>query len=92
VSDVSEVSSDARFAGAAFSLQEGEVSAPVETDHGWFVMKMLAREPAADEGLPEQGALISSELLQREQRQLFSSWIESLKAEATVKDYRRQLL
>jgi parvulin-like peptidyl-prolyl isomerase len=33
------------FAKAAFALKEGKVSAPVKTEHGWHVIKLVKREP-----------------------------------------------
>ena len=52
------------FEEAAFGMQPGDISQPVQTDFGWHIIKLIDRRPA--EGLNEQAAAAyRQEILQR---------------------------
>lgn len=80
------------FFGAAFSLGEGEISAPVETEQGYFIIKLIKKFPIDEKKFEEERESLKTELIQNEQQKLFMAWMENLKARAKIKDHRRKLL
>jgi parvulin-like peptidyl-prolyl isomerase len=92
VGRVPGISQENEFFGAAFALHEGEVSAPVETDQGYFILKVLKKFPIDEEEYEEAREDLRLGLFQMEQQQVYLSWIENLRAMATVKDHRRKSL
>ena len=79
------------FFGAAFALDEGEVSAPVETEQGYFIIEVTKRLAIDEQEFEEVKQTLNAELLQREQQQIYASWIEHLRTVAKIEDYRRRL-
>lgn len=68
------------FDRAAFSLETGELSAPVKTQFGWHVIEALsAVKPKATKPLSEVEADIRQQLLQQEQNEAMNTWVEELK-------------
>jgi len=92
VSPVLGVSPQSGFLGAAFALNDGEVSAPVETEQGYFILRVVKKFPIDEEEFEGAREELRLELLQREQQQVYLSWMENLRASATIKDHRRKLL
>lgn len=92
LSHIPDVFPLSEFFGAAFALNNREISTPVETEQGYFIIKVVEKLPADEEEFEEVKGNLVLELLQKEQQQLYTSWIQSLKARAKIKDYRRKLL
>jgi peptidyl-prolyl cis-trans isomerase D len=78
------------FVGTAFGLQEGEISSLVETNRGYYFLKMIAQENADLEQFEEQRAALKLDLLRRKQNQAYGDWFEELKRKAVIEDYRDQ--
>ncbi|MDX6479805.1 MAG: foldase protein PrsA [Gaiellaceae bacterium] len=71
------------FAKAAFALNDGEVSAPVQTDFGWHVIKALGpvqRKPAHTQSFKDAEASIKQTLSQGQVDQLWAQWLSDLKS------------
>jgi hypothetical protein len=79
------------FHGAAFALDEGEISPPVVTKYGVYIIEHLGTQ---DPGGNFQGS--REEIVQRmtntEISQLWTSWTRELMDGAKVKDYRGYVL
>jgi len=65
------------FEDAAFSLDIGEISPPVQTDFGWHIIQVLGRE---ERPLPE-------DRLQAAKDQAFREWLRQVRAEADIEVY-----
>ena len=65
------------FEEAAFNLEIGEISEPVQTEFGWHIIQSLGHEVRS----------ITPSALQTMKNQKFSSWLESLKTEESVRKY-----
>jgi peptidyl-prolyl cis-trans isomerase D len=78
------------FIGAAFGLRTGQTSDVVETaDPQHFYVMRVEQKSAADQSLfADQKQQIQQQLMQREQLELFSSWLQNLIAQAKIDDYR----
>jgi parvulin-like peptidyl-prolyl isomerase len=59
---------DQTFAQAALSLEEGEISAPVQTQFGWHIIEMTRRDEASFEDVREQ-------LVGQVEQQVFQDWL-----------------
>ena len=64
------------FAEAAFSLDIGEISEPVETDFGWHIIQVLGHEERP----------LSENAYQQKVDQAFNTWLEEKR-----KEYRPQI-
>jgi foldase protein PrsA len=69
------------FADAAFSLKLWEISAPVKTDFGWHVIQRESNTIA----LNDIKDALELNILQDKQRTALQTYVEQLKANATIK-------
>ena len=63
------------FAAAAFALQPGEVSQPVQTEFGWHVITIDAKDPDRP---------LSDEQIEQRRQDAVSDWLEQQRAETRV--------
>jgi peptidyl-prolyl cis-trans isomerase C len=68
------------FADAAFAMQVGEISEPVQTQFGWHIIKVEDRRPAAKPTLEEMTQQIGQQLYVAKYRELF----DQLRGAATI--------
>ncbi len=76
------------FVAAAFLLSPGQTSDILETDRGYYVLEVLERIPADEEGFTQQRDMIRQQLLLQKRRSLITAWTEKLIREAEILDYR----
>ncbi len=77
------------FNATAFSLEEGEVSAKVETNRGIYWMELLAKTPFDSTQFNVQREMIRQRLLSTKRNQVFTDWFEYLKENADIEDNRK---
>jgi len=65
------------FADAAFAMQVGEVSNPVQTQFGWHIIKVEDRRPAAKPTLEEMTQQIGQQLYIQKYRETFNALHEA---------------
>lgn len=80
------------FYGASFSLQKEEVSNPIETEWGYYTIKLEGRLKADEKKFEEEKDNLARELLQKRQQEVYIEWLSNLKQRATIEDYRRRFL
>lgn len=79
--------------GAAFGLRPGQRSGVVEGDGAAFVVQTTALRGGLDGELTaEARTALREEILQRKRQQTAQSWIQSLRDDAEVEDFRAQVL
>jgi len=78
------------FVGTSFGLRTGQTSGAVrvEQPERFFVIRVEERVAASQQDFVEQEAQLRSQLLQREQMQVFAAWLEDVMADADISDYR----
>lgn len=85
---VPAVGKDPHFAGTAFSLMANEISLPVETLRGYYLIKLLSKMPVEEANFESQKSILQQQLLVQKQQQAFTNWYTALKEKADIKDQR----
>jgi parvulin-like peptidyl-prolyl isomerase len=65
-------------AQAAFAMQPGEISAPVQSRFGWHVVQVVERDPARE---------VPPEMLATMRQEVFMRWLENERARAQIERY-----
>jgi parvulin-like peptidyl-prolyl isomerase len=76
------------FVAAAFALPPGQISGVIDTDTGCAVLEVAEKIPADESMLAAQEQQLRQQLLMEKRRNLVTSWLEGLLAEAEIVDLR----
>ncbi len=77
------------FNATAFALKPGEISDLVETDRGFYYLKLLEKTKFDSAAFNAQKESIKNRLLNEKRSQIFTNWYEQLKEKADIVDNRR---
>jgi len=77
------------FNAVAFSLNENQVSDPVETNRGLYYLRLLEKSELDTTAYNQQYAIIKTRLLNQKKTQVFQEWFEYLKESADIVDNRK---
>ncbi|MEN6350936.1 MAG: peptidyl-prolyl cis-trans isomerase [Syntrophomonas sp.] len=81
----------AEFKAAALQLKPGEMtSKPVKTEFGYHIIKAGERKEARTQRLDEVKNQIKATLQKEKQNTLFNNYLQELRKEANIKDYRKK--
>jgi peptidyl-prolyl cis-trans isomerase C len=69
---------------AAAALQPGELSAPIETEAGWHLIKLEGRIPASAQALAAVAEGIRQQLVQQRGRQVLAREVAALRERSSV--------
>lgn len=72
------------FEEAAFDLEIGEISNPVESQYGYHVIKVTDKKEAGVQSLTEVKDNIEQNLLNSKQQQVWEEYVEEIKDEAEI--------
>jgi len=75
------------FEDVAFSLEVGQVSAPVKTEYGYHIIKIEDKKEAKVATLEESKAKIKEVLLDQKLETEFDPWLQERLAEYTIENY-----
>ncbi len=87
-SNIPGVGRDAKFIGAAFGLEIGELSKPFEGSRHIYLIEPVQRTEFDEERFADQYENIKQELLGTKRQEFFRQWLEGLRNEATIVDNR----
>ena len=83
-----DVGNETKFTGTALNLNEGEVSKPVQTPKGWYLIKLTEKSLADTTNANDRKNYIYSALLDNKRQVNFTAWLENLRDKAKIKDFR----
>jgi len=90
---ISGAGREPKVIGAIFGLQEGEQSEIIEGSNAAFVIKVMNRQDASLDNLTvDKKEQIRRQLQQQKSSSFTQVWLEQLKEEATIEDYRASVL
>jgi len=69
---------------AALQAPLGSVTAPVKTQQGYYVLKVLERVPPAPGALASERDTLTKEVLAQKQGQAWESWVNAARANAAI--------
>ncbi len=75
--------------GSLLRAKIGDLIGPVDTNRGWALIKVLDIAPFDSMEYAVQEDLLRTNLFNREQNQVFQSWLGDLKSEAEIIDNRK---
>ena len=75
----------AAFDEAAFKLRPGGISEVVQTEYGFHIIKVFAREPARRQTLAEATPEIRQRLLSEREAQVLSEWLKDVRSKASIR-------
>ncbi len=85
------IGSPPELLGTAFSLtQPDQISSPVKTSQGSFIVQLISRSTIDDSLFATMKDSLSYVLLQSTQNQTYQDWFAKVKEEADIKDYRSE--
>jgi len=87
---IPRVGRSVEFTATAFALDVGETSDLVETERGFYYLKVLEKTPFDSAAFKAQKKSIHDMLLTRKKNQIFTKWYEDLKAKADIVDRRKK--
>ncbi|MCY6371972.1 peptidylprolyl isomerase [Clostridium ganghwense] len=83
---------DEDFMDGAMQLKDGEISAPVKTQFGYHIIKMIKREEKPVKPLAEIKEKIKNDLSNKKKNDLWSNKVKEVKDNAKIKIYENELV
>ncbi len=77
-----------QFISAAFRLRPGETSGIISTDRGYYIIKVLEKQPIDEKDFQAQKDEIRKKLLSQRQYEAYTTWLANLKQRAKIVDNR----
>jgi parvulin-like peptidyl-prolyl isomerase len=74
------------FEQAAYAMEAGELSEPVKTQFGWHLIQLHQRIPPKVTPFEEIKEKVIEYLTERKKDKVFESFLDRLKAEATIEE------
>ena len=87
---INRIGRDVQFAGAAFKLDVHEISEPVEGQRGFYLIQVIEKQEADLTEFESVKESRKQDLFKKKQQEYFTAWIEKLKSQADIEDYRIQ--
>lgn len=87
---VKNIGRDNEVTQAAFVLPLNEVSEPLETNKGYYLIRVVEHQDADMEQFEKERSTIVNRLLQQKKNQAFANWYQSIRDNAEINDYRDQ--
>ena len=89
-SSIPRVGRSVEFAATAFALNVGDISDLVESERGFYYIKLLEKTAFDSAAFEAQKKSIHDTLLTQKKNQIFAKWYEDLKAHADIVDRRKK--
>jgi len=83
-----QIGKNPKFSGTAFGLSAGDVSKPIETDRACYILKVLEKTEFDKSDFNAQKETLRQELMNKKMNMYYMAWIEQLKKDAKIEDFR----
>ena len=87
---VTGIGREPRFTGTAFRLGVGELSPPIESSRGYYLLKVIQQFGMDEKAFDAVKETKRQELIRQKQQRVFTAWYNELKTNADIEDYRNQ--
>lgn len=88
-SGVPSIGRDFAFIDNALKLPVNKVSAPIKGYRGYYIVKLIAKNPFSKAAYAIQRNSVRDNLMQEKKSYFFSQWLQQLKKDAKIVDNRR---
>jgi parvulin-like peptidyl-prolyl isomerase len=82
------VGRDQNFLGAVSVLEVGQISSPVRSVRGAFLIQLLSKTEIDSSGFVAQKDVLRTQMLQEKRDRVFRDWLAKLKDDADIEDNR----
>lgn len=89
---IAKIGREPNVASAAFSLNEGDFSQPIEGTRGYYLIQVIEKTPFNEQEFESQKERLKQQLVAQQQQQMFALWYAALKKDAKIKDFRDNYL
>ena len=76
------------FIGAAFALNVGEISKPVEGTKGYYLIQLLEKDEFDQKAFEGEKEQTKNKLLAQRRQSIYGKWYNNLKENSEIKDFR----
>lgn len=83
---------DYQLMNAIFAMEQGQISAPIRGQQGYYFVKMTWKTPFDQQLYIAQAPTIRSTILQQKQQSVIQAWLASIKERADIVDNRDMYL
>ena len=83
-----QIGSDFDFNNAVFKLQNGQISEPIRTNRGYYIVQMKTITPFDKAKFDQEYLSIQTTLTTQKKQNIVQDWLTSLKEKATIVDNR----
>ncbi len=87
---IPQVGKEPAFIGTAFRLQPKEISQPVETTRGYYLIQTIETIPINEAEYEKMKNFLSQQILINKKQQAFIEWYNNLKNNAEIEDKRQR--
>jgi parvulin-like peptidyl-prolyl isomerase len=84
------IGQDPEFIGSAFALSQNQVSPPVKTTQGAYLLQLVSKSAVNDSTFQVHSDSLKLELLRRKQSDFYTQWFQNLKKNSRIEDFRNQ--
>jgi parvulin-like peptidyl-prolyl isomerase len=74
----------------AFAANPGDISPALKGDNGFYIVRLISKNPGTKDGFAQQKATVLQTLLREKQQRFIQGWIEKNKDAAKIEDYRNK--
>lgn len=85
---IRNVGKDINFNGAAFALEQNEISQVVKGTRCSYIIQLLEKQSFDESTFELQKENLKNSLMEEKQRRAYTNWYTNLKENAKIKDYR----
>ncbi len=89
-SSIPGIGREPEFNGSAFALSQNQVSSPVKTTQGAYLLQLVSKSTVIDSTFQVHSDSLKLELLRKKQSDFYTQWFENLKKSVKIEDFRNQ--